>query len=155
MEQHPDSSFSPSDLDSASYRERLQRKLNCLIAVLEVANTKVRRSLAAPQADVARLTRIKKNLQDTLDVCLRARAALEKRGTLPPELSKDLAKAVDPRLVDGATARVPKAARTVRARRAWASSAERERLRKFGPIRADMVHDVDLELLGWRLQAGI
>ena len=147
MEQHPDGSFSSSDLDSAQYRERLTRKLNCLIAVLEVANTKVRRSLAAPQADVERLTRIKKNLQDTLDVCLRARAALEKRGCLPPELSHDLAKAVDPKLVEGATRSKP-----AQPGRQWASSDERRRLSKLQPIRGEMLRKVDWEQLALRLQ---
>ena len=86
--------FHESNLDSAEYRERLMRKLNTLIAVLEVANAKVRRSLAGPAPDVERLTRIQKNLADTLSVCLRARSALEKRGNLPQGLSQDLARAV-------------------------------------------------------------
>lgn len=87
---------SPQNLDSAEYRERLKRKLNCLIAVLEVATAKVKQSLAGPAPDVERLTRIQKNLQDTMDVCLRARNALEKRGALPSGLSDDLARAVNP-----------------------------------------------------------
>src|SRR5688572_460844 len=92
--------FHESNLESAEYRDRLMRKLNTLIAVLEVANAKVRRSLAGPAPDVERLTRIKKNLADTLDVCLRAKAALEKRGSLPQGLSKDLAQAVNPDLLE-------------------------------------------------------
>jgi hypothetical protein len=91
--------FSESNLDSAEYRERLKRKLNCLIAVLEVATAKVRQSLAGPAPDVERLKRIQKNLQDTLDVCMRARTALEKRGALPESLSKDLAAAVNPSML--------------------------------------------------------
>jgi hypothetical protein len=90
-----------SNLDSPEYRERLKRKLECLIAVLEVATAKVKQSLAGPAPDIQRLTRIQKNLQDTLDVCLRARAALERRGKLPATLSQDLAKAVNPSLVLG------------------------------------------------------
>ena len=93
--------FSEANLDSAEYRERLKRKLNCLIAVLEVATAKVRQSLAGPAPDIERLTRIQKNLQDTLEVCMRARSALERRGTLPAELSKDLAAAVNPHIVLG------------------------------------------------------
>ena len=69
--------FRESHLDSPEYRERLMRKLNCLIAVLEVATAKVDRSIEGPGADVERLGRIRTNLRGTLDVCLRARAALE------------------------------------------------------------------------------
>jgi hypothetical protein len=97
MEAEPERhEFSEASLDSPEYRERLQRKLNCLIAVLEVATAKVRQSLAGPAPDVERLLRIQRNLQDTLEVCLRARAALERRGTLPSGLSRDLARAVNP-----------------------------------------------------------
>jgi hypothetical protein len=94
---------SASNLDSAEYRERLRRKLETLIAVLEAATAKVKQSLAGPAPDVARLTRIQKNLRDTLEVCLRARAALDQRGQLPASLSKDLAAAVDPTVVLGRT----------------------------------------------------
>ena len=68
--------YSDSHLDSPEYRKRLLRKLNTLIAVLEVACAKVRRSLTGPDADVERLLRIQKNLKDTLQVCLRAKKAL-------------------------------------------------------------------------------
>src|SRR5262245_4171277 len=70
--------FSDSHLDSPEYRKRLLRKLNTLIAVLEVACAKVRRSLAGPDPDVERLTRIQNNLKETLQVCLRAKSALER-----------------------------------------------------------------------------
>ena len=87
--------FSESNLESPEYRARLQRKLNCLIAVLEVACAKVRRSLTGPDADTERLTRIQKNLQDTLNVCQRAKRALERaqaeaevRGILSRELQR-------------------------------------------------------------------
>ena len=82
----------PSPLSSADYRERLMRKLNCLIAVLEVATKKVERSLAADGSDVERLTRIQSNLQETMKVCVRARTALEKRTGLPEELRERLAR---------------------------------------------------------------
>src|SRR5262245_25045995 len=85
-----DGPFSEANLESPEYRERLMRKLNCLIAVLEVATAKVRKSLDGPSADVERLARIRTNLQSTLDVCLRARAALERREELPKDLPPDL-----------------------------------------------------------------
>jgi hypothetical protein len=71
--------FSEAHLGSPEYRERLMRKLNCLIAVLEVATAKVRKSMNGPSADSERLARICSNLQSTLEVCLRARTALERR----------------------------------------------------------------------------
>jgi hypothetical protein len=55
------------------------RKLNCLIAVLEVATAKVKKSMDGSPPDAERLARICANLQSTLEVCQRARAALEKR----------------------------------------------------------------------------
>ena len=107
MHEDREQPFSESNLDSAEYRERLKRKLNCLIAVLEVATAKVRQSLNGPAPDVDRLTRIQKNLLDTLDVCTRARTALEKRGSLPADLSQDLAAAVNPQIVLGAYGAAP------------------------------------------------
>ena len=69
---------------------RLQRKLNTLIAVLEVACAKVRQTLAGPDPDVERLTRIHKNLKDTLTVCKRAKRALERCEKLPADLPENL-----------------------------------------------------------------
>lgn len=94
-EQHDDSSFQETNLDSPEYRERLMRKLNCLIAVLEVATAKVKKSLAEPEADMERLSRIRTNLQSTLDVCMRARAALERREALPKELPENLSQVIE------------------------------------------------------------
>ena len=58
MPQPQERPFSDSALDSAQYRAHLMGKLNCLIAVLEVAGGKVRLALGGPQADVERLGRI-------------------------------------------------------------------------------------------------
>ena len=85
-----DKSFSESHLESPEYRKRLQRKLNTLIAVLEVACAKVRQSLAGPDPDVERLTRIHKNLKETLGVCQRAKRALLRCEKLPEGLPENL-----------------------------------------------------------------
>jgi hypothetical protein len=96
MNQEPhDESFQETNLNSPEYRERLMRKLNCLIAVLEVATAKVRKSLTDPAADVERLSRIRTNLQSTLDVCMRARTALERREALPKELPENLSQVIE------------------------------------------------------------
>ena len=65
------------------YKIRLLNKLNCLIAVLEVAIEKIKKSLAAPEANVKRLTKIQENLENTLGICLRARETLIKKGGVP------------------------------------------------------------------------
>lgn len=148
--------FHESNLDSAEYRERLMRKLNTLIAVLEVANAKVRRSLAGPAPDVERLTRIQKNLADTLSVCLRARNALEKRGNLPQGLSQDLARAVNPDLLDAAKLAGPgqdEIPRPPRGREIEMSHpAEAARFASLGRIERAMLQEVDLDDLARRLQ---
>ena len=59
MSEQPQEPFKESNLESPEYRERLMRKLNTLIAVLEVANAKVDRSINAPAADLDRLAKIR------------------------------------------------------------------------------------------------
>ncbi len=71
----------PENLPSAGsteYRTRLLTKLNCLIAVLEVAIAKVDRSLETPGANEERLRRVRGNLENTLSICLRAKRTLER-----------------------------------------------------------------------------
>lgn len=68
----------PQGLSSAEYRARLLTKLNCLIAVLEVAIAKITRSMDVPGANEDRLVRIRVNLENTLSICNRARQTLEK-----------------------------------------------------------------------------
>jgi hypothetical protein len=144
--------FSEANLNSPEYRERLMRKLNCLIAVLEVATAKVKKSLDTPSADTERLVRIRSNLQSTLDVCLRARAALERRESLPKELPANLAQVVD----DGEVVHAPKPAakkRVTGARVEFTSADERRKFRHLPPIDKRMLAACDLEELTRRLQA--
>ena len=144
--------FSEANLDSPEYRERLMRKLNCLIAVLEVATAKVKKSLDMPSADTERLVRIRSNLQSTLDVCLRARAALEKRESLPKELPANLAQVVDDADV-APRAHAPETARAVGARTEFTSPEERRKFKRLAPIDKRMLAACDLEELTRRLQA--
>ena len=158
MQEQP---FHESNLDSAEYRGRLMRKLNTLIAVLEVANAKVRRSLTGPDPDVEKLTRIKTNLQNTLEVCLRAKAALEKRGRLPKGLSKELSNAVSPDMLDAARMAAPRDDDVRRGRNASANAGsgvemssleEVEKFRHLGNIDPAMVSSCDLDDLARKLQ---
>lgn len=143
--------FRESDLDSPEYRERLMRKLNCLIAVLEVATAKVERSIAGPGADLERLGRIKTNLKSTLEVCLRARAALERREALPANLPENLSA-----VVRETAAEMKKPLRKVKPAKAddLRSEGERRRLRALEPLRQEEIRTTDLEDLIKRLQAG-
>lgn len=143
-------SYSDANLESAEYRERLKRKLNCLIAVLEVATAKVKQSLAGPAPDLERLTKIQKNLQDTLEVCLRARAALDRRGALPEALSRDLAAAVNPDVLGMPAAPAESVVR--REFRAAAKSDEKARFKVLPKIDKQMIGSVDLDELARRLQ---
>jgi hypothetical protein len=149
-----DSSSEPN-LDSAEYRERLKRKLNCLIAVLEVATAKVKQSLAGPAPDVERLTRIQKNLQDTLDVCVRARTALDKRGVLPANLSHDLAAAVNPTLLgaDVAAKSAPSARSSVgQAGASEMNAVEKTKFARLPKIDRTMIGACDFDELSKLLQ---
>ena len=155
MSDDPDRTpFSESNLDSPEYRERLLRKLNTLIAVLEVATAKVRRSLQGPSPDIAKLTRIQKNLQDTLQVCLRARTALQQRGKLSPDLTKDLSR-VNPDLAQSARLlhgiKTPDADQKRGMHVEMTSARELERFQKLGKIANDEILDCDLDELARRL----
>jgi DNA repair ATPase RecN len=135
-EEKPDSQ---SNLDSPEYRKRLMRKLNTLIAVLEVACAKIRRTLENPEADRERLNRIKSNLSETLSVCRRAKRALERREALPEGL---------PASITGATVEASKLGRqeqSVAERVELDSDAEREKFSKLGPIDANEVRACDLD----------
>lgn len=68
----------PEALTSSEYRARLSTKLNCLIAVLEVAIAKIGRSMEMPGANEERLLKIRGNLENTLSICHRAKQTLER-----------------------------------------------------------------------------
>jgi hypothetical protein len=145
----PEEPFSEAHLESPEYRERLLRKLNCLIAVLEVATAKVRKSLAGPEADKDRLTRIRTNLQCTLDVCLRARAALERREALPKELAANLGQVVG----DVPPPMRPGEKRARATRLETASEREREKFARLGPIDPRQAKVIDFDALERLLQS--
>jgi len=139
--------FSESNLDSPEYRERLQRKLDYLITVLELAIGKVHRNLSGPAPDTERLLRIRKNLQDTLDVCLRARTALERREKLPDSLPSSLAQAVQ-----GPEAPTFGAGATRGARVEMSSDEEHRRFLRLGKIDAEQIRACDFDELARKLQ---
>lgn len=71
----------PDALSSVEYRARLTTKLNCLIAVLEVAIGKITKSMDVPGANEERLTKIRSNLENTLSICHRAKQTLDRTST--------------------------------------------------------------------------
>jgi hypothetical protein len=146
-----DQQFSKADLESPAYRQRLMRKLNCLIAVLEVACAKVRRSLDGPGADIERLERIKKNLTETLEVCRKAKNALERRERLPDNLPVQLQEVANFQMEDGGQRPFE-----LRARRGamveMTSADEFQRFQQRGPIGRDEVRTIDFDALARALQ---
>ncbi|MBK7642733.1 MAG: hypothetical protein IPJ19_06720 [Planctomycetes bacterium] len=152
MNQEPhDESFQDTNLNSPEYRERLMRKLNCLIAVLEVATAKVRKSLTEPAADTERLGRIRTNLQSTLDVCMRARSALERREALPKELPENLSQVIEEtKVVEGRKADRRKVRTTHQ--HGELRQDERRKFESMGTIQKSELVKVDLEDLTRKLQ---
>ncbi len=63
-------------MNSAEYKQRLLHKLDCLINVLETAIGKIETTLSAAPENRDRLERIKSNLNNTLEICRRARTTL-------------------------------------------------------------------------------
>ncbi len=153
MSQNPqEEPFSEASLDSPEYRERLIRKLNCLIAVLEVATAKVRKTLATSSGDTERLVRIRTNLQSTLDVCLRARAALERRESLPKELPANLTQVIQDTSKERVEDRAAQAS-TEKRRSDARSGGELRKFESMGPIDRRLVEACDIEELTRKLQA--
>ena len=148
MSQPEEQPYSDAHLDSPEYRKRLLRKLNTLIAVLEVACAKVRRSLAGSDPDVERLTRIQNNLKETLQVCLRAKRALERceqksaeNAVKPPEI-------VAPQeVVPQLPAHASEPAADGESEGELANKEERRKFQRLGPIDLREVRTCDLDSL--------
>jgi len=146
--------FSEGNLNSSEYRERLTRKLNCLIALLEVAMARVRRSLNGPDPDVERLTKIRANLKSTLDVCLRARTALERHEPLPEDLPSSLTQVANVQPSTETEDMVPPPAASLPrgAEHELSSEAEKLKFQRMGKIAPKELDDVDFDDLERKLQ---
>lgn len=147
-----DKPYSDSNLDSPEYRKRLMRKLNTLIAVLEVACAKVKRSLAGPDPEIERLLRIQKNLKETLQVCVRAKRALERCEELPADLPANLKRVAGEHGLS-----LPEGAQFVPDRRGLAveiSDEEQKKFERLGPIHPKEIRACDLDDLCQQLLEG-
>lgn len=131
---NPESPKIPDMLGSVEYRSRLTTKLNCLIAVLEVAIGKITKSMDVPGANEDRLLKIRSNLENTLSICHRAKQTLDK-AAMPQVGAKTAAKA----------------AMTARDYVELSSIDEYRKFRTMTPISRDQLANVDLEELARRL----
>jgi hypothetical protein len=125
----------PEALSSAEYRARLTTKLNCLIAVLEVAIGKISKSMDLPGANEERLLKIRSNLENTLSICHRAKQTLERTASGAKALTN---KATDSQM-------------TARDYVELSSIDEYRKFRRMPPISRDDVGAVDFDELARRL----
>jgi hypothetical protein len=125
----------PDMLSSVEYRSRLATKLNCLIAVLEVAIGKITKSMDVPGANEERLLKIRGNLENTLSICHRAKQTLDK--TSAPSAAPARA-AVKPSM-------------SARDYVELTSIDEYRKFRTMEPISRDQLSQVDLEDLARKL----
>ncbi|MFN6145807.1 MAG: hypothetical protein ACK5AL_05575 [Planctomycetota bacterium] len=132
---NPDAPKSPEMLASAEYRSRLATKLNCLIAVLEVAIGKIAKSVDVPGANRDRLLKIRANLENTLSICSRAKLTLDK--TVEPQAR--------------ATKAAAKPSMSARDYVELTSIDEYRKFRTMEPITRDQVLGVDFEELARKL----
>ena len=151
-EQPREESFSETHLDSPAYRERLRKKLDCLIAVLDVACAKVRRTLEQKGADTERLLRIQKSLNETLATCQRARQALDRRERLPDNLAATLSALARPEEA-GPAGGGRQRARRLSPNAEFVSSSERQRFEGRTVVAKSEIRSCDLDELARRLQS--
>lgn len=128
----------PDALSSVEYRSRLTTKLNCLIAVLEVAIGKITKSMDVPGANEERLLKIRSNLENTLSICHRAKQTLDRTSS-----SKATATKVD-----------DKRAMTARDYVELTSIDEYRKFRTMEPITRDDLAVIDFDELARRLTQG-
>jgi hypothetical protein len=147
MEPAPDhrpEASNPTNSTSAEYRAKLLTKLNCLIAVLEVAITKITRSMDLPGANEDRLVKIRVNLENTLAICHRAKQTLEKGLTHAPSAA-------------AAAPQLPAPADTLRKRMTYrdyvelSSINEYRKFKTMPPITAHELAALDVDALASKL----
>ena len=136
MDSNNDHSRDRSTLGSQEYRNRLLTKLNCLVAVLEVAIAKIGRSLETPGANEERLLKIRGNLENTLSICQRAKVTLESN------LSSG--EAMAPGTVGRGSNR-SRAAMSYRDYVELSSIEEYKRFKSLPPIKSDEITETDLD----------
>lgn len=134
-------------LGSTEYRTKLLTKLNCLMAVLEVAITKLNRSMELPSANQERLGKIRANLENTLAICTRAKETLERTAMNESK----------PQITTSGSAKQPKQQPQQQAKGSMSyrdyvelsSIEEYQKFKKLPPINAEDLDGADIDdLLG-------
>jgi len=82
---NPPSPDSSQQLSDPSYRAEMLTKIEALISVLQVARTKVIRNMETPGTNSARLARVRLQVENTLQVCQKARTALSSAAPISSE----------------------------------------------------------------------
>lgn len=133
---------------SQDNRQTLMRKLNCLVAVLELALVKVRRNGEGSGMDADRLQAMADNIDNTLAICLRARRSLE----LGRPVDEDLAHVMEAATFLGEEDGDRSGERmSYRDYVELSSLAEYAKFRDLPPLQAEDVAMCNLELLAHRL----
>ncbi len=123
-----------SGLSSAEYRAKLLTKLNCLIAVLEVAIAKISRSIDLPGTNEERLLKIRSNLENTLSICKRAKNTLVKG-----------IDSASPRRSSPARARGGKERMSYRDYVELSSIEEYQKFKTMPPIKSEELEKIDID----------
>lgn len=138
---HDDNQQNQAGLGSKEYRTKLLTKLNCLMAVLEVAITKLNRSMEQPSANQERLGKIKANLENTLAICTRAKDTLE-RSTMHSEAPK---LTTEQQVEKRTPAQSQPGSMSYRDYVELSSIDEYKKFKKLPPIAADDLANVDVD----------
>jgi hypothetical protein len=128
-----------SGLSSAEYRAKLLTKLNCLIAVLEVAIAKISRSIDLPGTNEERLLKIRGNLENTLSICKRAKNTLVK--------GLDASPAKQASTSTSTTTRARKEQMSYRDYVELSSIEEYQKFKALPPIRSEELERIDIDQL--------
>ena len=126
-------------LSSAEYRAKLLTKLNCLIAVLEVAIAKISRSIDLPGTNEERLLKIRGNLENTLSICKRAKNTLVK--------GLDASPAKQGATSTSTTTRTGKDQMSYRDYVELSSIEEYQKFKTLPPIRSEELERIDIDEL--------
>ena len=124
------------------------RKLNCLVAVLELALVKVRRNGAGAGMEPDRLQAMADNIDSTLAICLRARRSLELGRPVDEDLAEVMQAAT---FLDEEDGQRPGERMSYRDYVELSSLAEYAKFRDLPPLQSEDVATCNLELLAHRL----
>ena len=139
------------ELSSSEYQKRLLNKLNCLIAVLEVAIGKITQNVDDDSSKAERLGKIRSNLENTLGICRRAKRTLESRIQGGSDSPKQLPAAPTAELSEEPEAKPKKHPLSFRNYVELSSIDEFRKFKRLEPISENEVSETDLDELARKL----